>query len=213
MISSHRVSVLRARAERGFSMTELLLVVAILAIMLAIAIPSMMTYKENYRTDVIAADIVDVLRFAQQQSLGERQTMRVRIRPGSSGTPGEIEVIDENTITAGAADDEVIRTYSLPDPAEIAIQRPSGVELPQLPFNFNAITYTSGEYVIYFRPLGSITGANADVPRSGTIYIAPTGTTGDSPNADLVRAITFFGPTGSVRLWGYLPQSNNFEER
>ena len=199
--------------ERGFSMTEALVVMAIFAIMLAISLPQFLTYETNFTTDTVSKQVVDVVRFAHQQALGERQRMRIELTPGTAGQPGTIEVVDEGTVSAGAADDEVVRTERLPPGNEISFAKPTGVDVPSSPFNFSAAVYSSGRFVIYFNPIGTSSGSNVDVPKSATIFVAPTGTSSASPNVDLVRAITIFGPTGSIRLWGYEPSSGTFVKR
>jgi prepilin-type N-terminal cleavage/methylation domain-containing protein len=203
----------RSERERGFTMTEALVVMAIFAVMVAVALPQFLTYQETFATDSVAKQLVDVARFAHQQALGERQRMRVEITPGTAGQPGKIEVVDEATVAAGTADDEVVRSETLPEGGEISFAKPSGVDVPDSPFNFSPAVYSSGKFVIYFNPIGTSSGTNVDIPKSATVFVAPAGASSTSPNVDLVRAVTIFGPTGSVRLWGYEPSSRKFVKR
>jgi Tfp pilus assembly protein FimT len=193
-------------------MVEVLIVVVIAAVMIAVALPRFLTFGESYSSSDVSAQVVDALRFANQQALGQRQRMRVEIRPGTAGTPGSILVVDEGKIDDGS-DDEEVRNEPLPTGDELSFAKPSGVGLVASPFNFTAARYTNGVCTIHFNPIGSASGDDQEVPLSATIFVSPAGAAKGTADADLVRAITLFGPTGSIRAWGYDPTTAGFVAR
>lgn len=197
--------------DRGFSVVELMMVFAIIAIMIAIALPSIFNARQTYAIDDASNQIVDILQFAQQRALGERQVMRVELVPGTSTTRGTIQVIDQNTLTGGVGDDLVIRNELLPENKDTTINTdPGRFPMPPLPFNFNHWTWPSGQLVIFLMPDGTATNA-ANTPQSLTLTMYVPLANGD-PDPGLIRAVTLFGPTGSIRSWAYIPTTSQFEE-
>jgi prepilin-type N-terminal cleavage/methylation domain-containing protein len=200
-------------ASGGFSIVELLVVVAIIAIMIGISIFSLPTAQRSLNVDFAVAQLVDVLRFASQRALAERQMMRVEISPSTDDDPGTIQVVDQNTLTAGVGDDAVIRTETLPLKRDATIDvGGSGLPIPPSPFNFLAAAPNRrGTFVFYFTPEGAMTNAAGDTPQSfSMIFFTPAG--GGDPDPGLTRAVTLFGPTSAVRTWRLNPQTNQFEE-
>lgn len=199
--------------NRGFSVVELMMVMAIVAIMIAIALPSIFNARQTYAIDDASNQIVDILQFAQQRAIGERQVMRVEIVPGTSSTRGTIQVIDQNTLTGGVGDDLVIRNELLPENKDTTINTdPARFPRPPLPFNFNHWTWPSGQLVVLLMPDGTaMNTANPPQPQSFTLTMFVPLANGD-PDPGLIRGITLFGPTGSVRSWAYIPTESQFEE-
>ena len=200
------------RGERGFSVIELLVVMAILAIMLTVAIFSLPTQKKSLAVDFTSAQVIDLLRFANQRALAERQVMRLEITASTDTTPGQIVVIDQETLAGGTGDDTVIRTETLVPKAEVAIATAtSTLNLPPIPFNFNWAQFTSNKLTLYFSPDGLVTNAAGTVPQSMSLLFytpLPDG----KPDPALTRAATIFGPTSSVRPWYFDSNTNNFVE-
>ena len=215
--NGRRTSRRAAKRMRGFTILEALVVVAIIAIMIGVSIFSLPTAQRSLNVDFAVLQLVDVLRFANQRALAERQMMRVVITPSSNDTPGTIQVIDQNTLTAGTADDKVIRTETLPEKHDAEIDDGSAnLPMPPSPFNFvaagdNSTLHVGGKIVLYFTPEGAMTNAAGDVPQSfSLIYYTPTGT-GD-PDPGLTRSITLFGPTAAIRTWTLDPHTTTFQE-
>lgn len=196
-------------------MIELLVVVAIIAIMIAISLLSMPSQKRGLAVDAASAQLVDVFRYAQQQALAERHVMRVELTPGTTSVPGTIQVINQMRISLGAADDRIVRNETLPPNSDSTVATTlAGFPMPPTPFNFLAPTFTAGKLTVYFMPDGTaVRNPNEDpaVPRSFTL-VHYTPISPGVPAPDLVRAITLFGPTASARIWIYNPATSNFQE-
>lgn len=197
------------RAERGFSVLELLVVIAIIAVMIGVALFSLPKAQQALAPDNASDQIVDVLRFALQRSLAERQGMRVEITAGTTTTPGKIEVYDEERIAAG--DEVLIRTESLAPNAEVTLNTsPTAFVRPPVPHNFDAAPFVAGTLRIFFNPDGTVTNA-ADIPQSFSLVLfTPIG--GGSPDPSSIRAITLFGPTAAVNEWRWDDGLNQFVE-
>lgn len=187
------------RRAQGFSMIELLVVLAIIVIMVAVTLPSLVTMQRAYATDDAAGQTLDFLRAAYEQSLTQRQVMRVRIDRAA----GTIQIIDEET-AGNATDDKVIRSEALTPQSTVAIGKPTGQPDPPPPYNFTAAAFSSNVWEIRFRSDGVAINATHR-PQSAALYFYTprAGNPTATDDTGLVRVVTIFGPTGSVKLWGY----------
>lgn len=71
------------RAQRGFTTTELMVVVAIVAILTAIAVPNMRTMIQTQRVRTAAFDLTAGLTLARSEAI--KRNSSVTMTPGASG--------------------------------------------------------------------------------------------------------------------------------
>lgn len=101
--------------KSGFTMTELVVVIAIIGITLAIAIPSFLTYRPTMRLKGAARDISTTLQWARMKAVSENNRMEIQFSPVNNSytvyddndSDGDVDPVD----TA----DTAIRTSTLPD--------------------------------------------------------------------------------------------------
>jgi prepilin-type N-terminal cleavage/methylation domain-containing protein len=72
--------------SRGFSAIELMVVLLLVAIFTALALPSFEGTLKRYRVDTVASEIADVLQFARAEAIRTGST--VTVAPTSAATPG-----------------------------------------------------------------------------------------------------------------------------
>ena len=80
---------LALRRQDGFTLIELMVALSVMAIIMAIAIPSIATYTAQQEIRGSAQQVVDVLRDARDAAMNEGQPRYVLFEPG---TPGGYEV-------------------------------------------------------------------------------------------------------------------------
>ena len=193
----------RPGSEAGFSLIELLIVVAIGIILTTISIFALRSSKRSYAPDDEANQIVSFFREAHQRALTQRQTQRVTIDRNAL----VVRLMDEGLLPGGD-EVEIIRgklngTVAMTQPTVGGTLLP----LPAAPYNYNAAVFTDAVAQYRFRADGSVTDSLGNSV-SATFYFTPLDMTDES--STLVRAVTLFGPSGSTRAWKYDAANTRF---
>lgn len=196
-------------SAKGFSLVEIFVVLAVIAVLTAISVPYIVNYKRLYKSEDQSIKLIDLMREAAQTALTKRRTIRFEI----DLTDNAALLIDENG--AGAA----VQLKKIPLEAVGDIRMdiiPTGVAKPNPP-NYNDAVYAAdglghlvgtttvtghSVWAARFRSDGSVVNA-ANIPVSANIYVWPPASYGSSVprNKAEVRAITIFGGSGAVRYW------------
>lgn len=197
--------------HRGFSVIELLVVVAIIFVLTAISLPYLSSHKSLYKSEDQSLRIMDLMSEAGQLAMTRRRTFRFEI----DLTDNAAKIIDER----GSDPDELVKSIPLEPAFEVRMDaKPTGVADPDPPGYNNAEfvvdnigherngTTVTGHTVwaARFRSDGSVVNA-ANIPTSANIYLWPPVTSGSDTARNLteIRAITIFGGSGAVRYWKY----------
>ncbi len=194
--------------NRGYSVAELLVVVAIIGIMSAISLPYIFSNRIMYRSEEQSLRIMDLMREASQMALNQRRTIRL-----------ELDITDNSIliINGGAGTDTVIKRIPIESSAVLRMDvNPDGIIRPTPPnynpavFDIDAVGHMSGAtpvigntvWSIRFRSDGSVVN-NGNIPISATLFIFPPGGGDSTSDPNQVRAITLYGGSGAVRYWRY----------
>ena len=65
----------------GFSLVELVLVIAILGLVALVVVPRFSSYEDDKKIALAASELADALRFARSSAMGSGQKHRVKIEP------------------------------------------------------------------------------------------------------------------------------------
>jgi prepilin-type N-terminal cleavage/methylation domain-containing protein len=209
----------RPNKQAGFSIVELLVVVAIIAVMASVAIFYVTAHKKAYQADEQALQIADILQEARQRSLTQRRTMRVEINL----TTNKVKLYDENVDANSASDDIQLRSLSLfastnvrvdVRPSEIGYNPAETLPVPNAIFKSSVYTPSVGQTVCTIRFLANGTVVDAGTNATGAGAVS-TGVTlhiwmpskANPAQSDIARSITVLGATGVIRFWEFDHQS------
>jgi prepilin-type N-terminal cleavage/methylation domain-containing protein len=193
------------RGERGFSLIEMLTVVAIVIIMASITFISMVPVMKQYRVSNAYNLTLAAMRQARDNAVSQRTSYSVTFT--HTATLNSIAVAPTLSTFQGAQN---AVTYTLPNDvsflAQTGLPTPGpdnyGTGATAIDFGYTANGVgTGGQSTIYFCPDGSAQDAEGTAGQcagswdGGVIYIARAGDFMSS------RAITLWGGTGRVRGW------------
>lgn len=203
---------LAIRAQAGFSLIELAIVVTIIGIMSGISILALLNSKKAYRTEDQALSVIDFMRDAGQRAISRRRTMHFEINL----TTKRMSIIDgQNTVST--TDDKVVRSQVMEDSEALRfakdttyVSQPGNITvLPPSPANYPAAAFVNKNgqrvWTTHFKSNGEAAD-DLGIPTSTTLMFwlpdAPTNLN-NAVKPATVRAITLFGGTGSIGYWKY----------
>lgn len=181
------------KTQTGFSLTELVIVLAILMLAAAVAVMNVSGAVRNSRIDTAYETVLMQLRFARQSAIDKRavciatftapQTLTISL-VFNDGNPPQTQV------TPLPNDVQFTTVNGIPTTPAGA---PDGIGTGTVAIDFNRIGGGGGT-AIYFQPDGSAVNAVGQV-NDGVVYVARPGELMSS------RAITLLGTTGRLKGW------------
>jgi Tfp pilus assembly protein FimT len=198
-----RFEMLVKNKQQGIGIPEVLIVLFIIAIIVVLALPQIMSSRRLFRFSGVQRQVVTSLREARQHAIGQRTPITFRY-----------DDVDKRIIifggTLGAAGDAKNQVFQLTGdgiaPNELVYGRPAGATTAALGDGTNLSALTSNALEITFQTDGSvIDGSNNPLNRALFFYHSQT-------PADTAFAVSVLGAGGRAKIWQYSSSVNMYVE-
>ena len=213
----------------GFSLHELLIVMGIMAIISAIALPRLISSARLIGSTGMPREIVTYLRFARQEALTRQMVITCRyddqtktitiINHGERGitydptTDAMVKLPGNTAATANQVADVTIEQQTLTRTGitanDLILGRADGKDPATTTLDDGTLMTTlpaSKQINITFQPDGSVVNAqNASLNRTLFLY-------NQQAQQDTAFAISVLGTTGRVKLWRYDKNATKYSE-
>lgn len=189
--------------QKGFSMAELLIVLLVIAIIVVLALPQIMSSRRLFRFAGVQRQVVSALREARQQAISQRLAItaryddankRILLSGGTFGIPGDAKNQIFELAGDGVTSDELV--YG----------RPTGASTAALGDGTNLTALSSNVVDITFQTDGSVIDASNN-PQNKALFFYDTKTP-----TDTAFAVSILGAGGRAKLWRYSSGVNTYVE-
>lgn len=191
--------------EQGFSLVELVMVVALILVAAGFAVINIASTTENSRANAAMDAVVDTLRQAREMAISKRRNVEVQFNtpnqmvltvltlPGETAPPA-IPPIYLNDNAAGGS--TFMLFPGLPDtPMNFGNGTPINLQQPGGGGSWTVMFTTSGAFVGTSQSAGALYQVTNNDPVNASIFMGVQGKT------NTARAVTVFGSTGRVRSY------------
>lgn len=189
--------------QKGFSMPELVIVLLVLAILVTLALPQIISSRRLFRFSAMQRQIASSLTDARQEAMGQRtpvtfrydnSTKEIRLYGGKYGISGDSKNLFLQMAGSGVA------------PSDIIYGRPAGVSTAALGDGTNLTDLTSNAVEITFQADGSVINASNN-PQNYTMFFYH-----GKHAEETAFAVSVLGAGGRAKVWRYNKQTNSYVE-
>ena len=184
----------KKRAQKGFSVLELLIVLIILSILAVLALPQVIASRRVFRFSGMQRQFVSSLTEARQAAMTQRTPITFRydnankrtiIYGGIFGALGDAKNRVVEMTGSGLANNDVV--YG----------RPTGASTAALGDNSNMTALVSNVVDVTFQPDGSVIDASNNPKNNGLFFYHK------KYSNDTAFAVSILGAGGRIKIWRY----------
>lgn len=189
--------------QSGISLPELLIVFFVIAILIVLALPQLISSRRAFRFSGMQRQIVSSLREARQEAMSQRAPITFRY----DDTDKKIVVYGGGFGALGNAKNRSVAIAGEGlQPSEVVYGRPTGAPVSALADSANMTSLSAGAVEIVFQADGSVVDAS-DVPINKALFFY------NSKNpSDTAFAVSVLGAGGRAKVWRYSRGVNAYVE-
>jgi prepilin-type N-terminal cleavage/methylation domain-containing protein len=197
---------LKLRSQKGFSLPEVVVVLLVIAILLVLAMPQIISSRRLFRFSGFQRQIATSLREARQEAMSQRKPVTFRYDNtskyiisygGDFGALGDAKNVVVPLTGSGVELDDL--KYGRPT-------GPTGVPTSALSDTTNITSLTSNAVEITFQPDGSVIDASNN-PQNQALFFYH-----DKYRLDTAFAVSILGAGGRIKVWRYSRGVNSYVE-
>ncbi len=194
---------IRLKKQTGFSIPELIVVLLVLAIIVVLALPQVLSSRRLFRFAGLQRQVATSLREARQEAMSQRKPITFRydnanktvaVYGGSFGALGDAKNKIVQLSGAGIESDDV--KYG----------RPTGVPTSALSDTTNLTNLSSNAVEITFQLDGSVIDASNN-PQNQALFFYH-----DKYRLETAFAVSILGAGGRIKVWRYSQGVNAYVE-
>jgi len=108
----------RCHRQAGFTMVELMIVIVVIAILSAIAVPNIISWLPNYRLKAAARDMISNFQKAKMEAVKRNRDVIIQFTPGAYAASGQVGsyriFVDDNSDGNFTAGERVLAQVNMP---------------------------------------------------------------------------------------------------
>ena len=194
---------MQKKQQNGYGLIELVIVLLIVAIVVLLALPQIMTSRRLFRFSGVQRQVASALREARQEAMSQRAAItfqydnankRTVIWGGSFGSLGDAK----NRVTTVVGDGL--------QPGDIVYGRPTGASTAALGDGTNITNLTGNKVDVTFQTDGSVIDGSNN-PQNQALFFY-----GAQNPAETAFAISVLGAGGRTKIWRYSVGANIYVE-
>lgn len=213
------------RSSRGFSLAEMLTVMAVSGVLCAIAIPQMVAQRRLFRTSAVSREITAQMRYARQLAMSTRSAFTFQydhtnrriqiIGPIPRGTAAIADASYPNNLGSSVVL-SVPLTQSGLSSAELSEGIPttltglpagsSTIPTGPLADGISRTSLSSGLLNITFQPDGSVIDSTGALADKALFFF------NNKAAQETAAAISIIGASGRIKIWRYTTNANTYVE-
>jgi prepilin-type N-terminal cleavage/methylation domain-containing protein len=179
----------RLRDDAGFTLLEIMVVVALMGVLAAMAIMVAPSFTQTARADSGIAQVLDAIRSAREVAISQRRNVELRFIGTNAIQTARVDIGANGQMTGTT----VLRTVELENRMKFDLDPDAPDDTPDLFGRTGAISFGASPTRM-FTSEGTFVNATGDI-MNGTAFMTISG------QKNSARAITIMGATALIRAW------------